>query len=44
MGAAGAAPGRYDGPIEVEVINRDAWERSGDEVVAEACEAFLAAA
>jgi sugar phosphate isomerase/epimerase len=33
----------YDGPIEVEVINRDAWERSGDDIVAEACEAFLAA-
>src|SRR5215210_8894352 len=33
----------YDGPIEVEVINRDAWERPGDDVVAEACEAFLAA-
>jgi hypothetical protein len=24
--------------------HRDAWARSGDEVVAEACEAFLAAA
>jgi sugar phosphate isomerase/epimerase len=33
----------YDGPIEVEVINRDAWERSVDDIVAEACEAFLAA-
>jgi sugar phosphate isomerase/epimerase len=34
----------YDGPIEVEVINRDAWELPGDEVVARACAAFLAAA
>jgi sugar phosphate isomerase/epimerase len=34
----------YDGPIEVEVINRDAWDRPGDDVIAEACEAFLAAA
>jgi len=33
----------YDGPIEVEVISREAWERPGDDVVAEACEAFLAA-
>lgn len=33
----------YDGPIEVEVINRDAWERPGDDVVGEACEAFLRA-
>ena len=32
----------YDGPIEVEVINREAWERPGDEVVAEVCSAFLA--
>jgi sugar phosphate isomerase/epimerase len=31
----------YDGPIEVEVINRAAWERPGDEIVADACEAFL---
>ena len=31
----------YDGPIEVEVINREAWERPGDEIVADACEAFL---
>jgi sugar phosphate isomerase/epimerase len=34
----------YDGPIEVEVINREAWERPGDDIVAEACEAFLEAA
>jgi sugar phosphate isomerase/epimerase len=34
----------YDGPIEVEVINRDAWDRPGDDIVAEACEAFLTAA
>jgi sugar phosphate isomerase/epimerase len=34
----------YDGPIEVEVINRGAWDRPGDDIVAEACEAFLTAA
>ncbi len=34
----------YDGPIEVEVINREAWARPGDELVAEACDAFLRAA
>jgi sugar phosphate isomerase/epimerase len=34
----------YDGPIEVEVINRAAWERPAGEIVAEACAAFLAAA
>ena len=34
----------YDGPIEVEVIDRTAWETPGDEVVARACAAFLAAA
>ena len=34
----------YDGPVEVEVINRAAWERPGDDVVAEACDAFLRAA
>jgi len=34
----------YDGPIEVEVINREAWQRPADAIVAEACEAFLAAA
>ena len=34
----------YDGPIEVEVINREAWARPGDEIVAEACAAFVAAA
>jgi sugar phosphate isomerase/epimerase len=33
----------YDGPIEVEVINREAWQRTGDDVVAEACDAFLRA-
>ena len=33
----------YDGPIEVEVINRDAWSRPVDEVVADACAAFLSA-
>jgi sugar phosphate isomerase/epimerase len=33
----------YDGPIEVEVINRDARQRPGHDVVAEACEAFLRA-
>jgi hypothetical protein len=26
------------------VINRDAWDRPGDDIVAEACEAFLTAA
>ena len=34
----------YDGPIEVEVINREAWARPGDEIVADACDAFLRAA
>jgi len=34
----------YDGPIEVEVIDRTAWEAPGDEVVARACAAFLASA
>jgi sugar phosphate isomerase/epimerase len=34
----------YDGPIEVEVINRDAWARPADDIVAEVCAAFLAAA
>ena len=34
----------YNGPIEVEVINREAWARPVEDVVAEACEAFLAAA
>jgi sugar phosphate isomerase/epimerase len=34
----------YDGPIEVEVINREAWDRPGDEIVADACESFLRAA
>ena len=41
IGAAVEGAG-YDGPIEVEVINREAWERPGDEVVAEVCPAFLA--
>ena len=45
-----AAPRRWSrrpattGPIEVEVINREAWARPGDEIVAEACAAFVAAA
>jgi sugar phosphate isomerase/epimerase len=34
----------YDGPVEVEVISRAAWERPGDDIVAEACNAFLRAA
>jgi len=34
----------YDGPIEVEVINREAWNRPGAELVAAAAEAFAAAA
>ncbi len=34
----------YDGPIEVEVVNREAWARPADDVVAEACAAFLEAA
>ena len=34
----------YDGPIEVEIINREAWAQPGDAVVARACAAFLAAA
>jgi sugar phosphate isomerase/epimerase len=33
----------YDGPIEVEVINRDLWRLPGDELVALACERFAAA-
>jgi sugar phosphate isomerase/epimerase len=32
----------YDGPIEVEVINRELCERPGDELVALACERFTA--
>jgi sugar phosphate isomerase/epimerase len=32
----------YDGPIEVEVINRELWDRPGDELVALACERFTA--
>ena len=32
----------YDGPIEVEVINRDLWRLPGDELVALACERFAA--
>jgi sugar phosphate isomerase/epimerase len=34
----------YDGPIEVEVINREAWTRPGTELVAAARNAFAAAA
>jgi sugar phosphate isomerase/epimerase len=34
----------YDGPIEVEVISREAQARPGDEVVADVCESFLRAA
>ena len=34
----------YDGPIEVEVINREAWARPGAELVAAARHAFAAAA
>ena len=34
----------YDGPIEVEVINREAWARPGAELVAAARDAFAAAA
>jgi sugar phosphate isomerase/epimerase len=34
----------YDGPIEVEVINRDHWSEPADTVVARACAAFVAAA
>ena len=34
----------YDGPIEVEVINREAWSRPGAELVASARDAFAAAA
>ncbi len=33
----------YDGPIEVEVISREAWSLPGEQVVARACEAFLGA-
>jgi sugar phosphate isomerase/epimerase len=33
----------YDGPIEVEVINRDLWRLPGDELVALTCERFVAA-
>ena len=40
--AAVEAAGYHD-PIEVEVINRDAWEQPADAVVARACESFLAA-
>ena len=41
--AADEAAG-YDGPIEVEVINREAWRRPGAELVAAAAAAFAAAA
>ena len=34
----------YDGPIEVEVINREAWARPGAELVRAARDAFAAAA
>jgi sugar phosphate isomerase/epimerase len=34
----------YDGPIEVEVINREAWARPGGELVRAAREAFAASA
>jgi sugar phosphate isomerase/epimerase len=34
----------YDGPIEVEVINREAWSRPGAELVAAARDAFAASA
>ena len=34
----------YDGPIEVEVISREAWSRPGAEIVAAARDAFVAAA
>jgi sugar phosphate isomerase/epimerase len=34
----------YDGPIEVEVINRDAWSLPGAELVRRARDAFIAAA
>jgi len=34
----------YAGPIEVEVINREAWSRPGAELVGAACDAFAAAA
>ena len=34
----------YDGPIEVEVINREAWERPGAELVRTARDTFAAAA
>jgi sugar phosphate isomerase/epimerase len=33
----------YEGPIEVEVINRDLWRLPGDELVALTCERFAAA-
>jgi sugar phosphate isomerase/epimerase len=33
----------YDGPIEVEVINRDLWRLPGDELLALTCERFGAA-
>jgi sugar phosphate isomerase/epimerase len=32
----------YEGPIEVEVINRDLWRLPGDELVALTCERFAA--
>ena len=34
----------YDGPIEVEVINREAWARPGAELVARRARRFAAAA
>lgn len=33
----------YDGPIEVEVINRELWDQPADDVVARACAAFCTA-
>ena len=33
----------YDGPIEVEVINRDLWQLPGDQLVALVRERFAAA-
>jgi len=33
----------YDGPIEVEVINRELWRLPGDELVALICQRFAAA-
>ncbi len=32
----------YDGPIEVEVINRDLWRMPGDDLLALTCERFAA--